>query len=175
MRWATSRCWSAAPSSNSSDPTGSDKQPPRPSARTPASAEVRHPAPGHRQPTAPTSRRFPKSCDRQTAPAARRKIPAARRLRRQSAANQNHTRTSQPVAKSPPPAAFGGNPLQTKTIRALRSPPRHPRRTTPDNKKTVRTLTKRARTVFFDRAPPPSKTRFNRRYSTPERAPPRRS
>ena len=102
MRWATSRCWSAAPSSNSSDPTGSDKQPPRPSARTPASAEVRHPAPGHRQPTAPTSRRPPKSCDRQTAPATRRKIPAARLLRRQSAANHNHTRTSQPAAASPP-------------------------------------------------------------------------
>ncbi len=165
MRWATSRCWSAAPSSNSSDPTGSDKQPPRPSARTPASAEVRHPAPGHRQPTAPPAAgsQSPTPCDRQPPPAAGPQSLVTGR------------RHQPPVAKSPPPASFGGNPLQTKTIRALRSPPRHPCRTTPDNKKTVRTLTKRARTVFFDRAPPPSKTRFNRRYSTPERAPPRRS
>lgn len=163
MRWATSRCWSAAPSSNSSDPTGSDKPSPGLSARTPASAEVRHPAIGNRQPPPAAGSQSPTPCDRQPPPAAGPQSLVTGR------------RHQPPVAKSPPPASFGGNPLQTKTIRALRSPPRHPRRTTPDNKKTVRTLTKRARTVFFDRAPPPSKTRFNRRYSTPERAPPRRS
>lgn len=86
MRWATSRCWSAAPSSNSSDPTGSDKPPPRPSARTPASAEVRHPAIGNRQP--------PPAAGPQSLVTGRRHQP--------------------PVAKSPPPASFGGNPLQTK-------------------------------------------------------------
>ena len=86
-------------------PTTDNRQPPPAAGSqspTPCDRQHSHTAPYHRQPTASTSRRFPKSCDRQTAPAARRKIPAARLLRRQSAANHNHTRTSQPAAASPP-------------------------------------------------------------------------
>ena len=165
MRWATSRCWSAAPSSNSSDPTGSDKRVPRLSARTPASAEVRHPAPYHRQPTAPPAAgpRSPKPCDRQQppdalpqttdsprqppGPKARRPVTGSTATRRPTTDNRQPPPAAGPqspvtgrrhpplVAKRPPLASFGGNPLQTTTIRALRSPLRHPRRTTPDNKK----------------------------------------